>query len=280
MSGASKPKRTYDNPLPCFGQAHIEAMSKLFADTHEGYSGSEIRHLLAQSRIEDVAPEATKWKRLHDALAENQNEHQVGNEVVKFIHEAMSPTRFTQNPERFHEWRTRLNAILALNGVSLGEDGKCRRVQRVTTVDEALARSNRLKDQLARRNVHAEVFKYCTPEIVAQNYFHTVFEAVKSIAARIRNETGLTSDGSALVDQAFSFKKPAKPLLAINALNTESLESEQSGFANLLRGLFGYVRNPLAHNAKMDWSLSELDALDMLTTVSMIHRKLDGAWKP
>lgn len=40
------------------------------------------------------------------------------------------------------------------------------------------------------------------------------------------------------------------------------------------------VRNPLAHNAKVDWALRELDALDMLTTVSMTHRKLDGAWKP
>ena len=140
-------------------------------------------------------------------------------------------------------------------------------------------RSNRLKDQLLRRSVQIGILKYCTPEILAQNYFHTVFEPVKSIASRIRKETGLISDGAELIDQAFSFKKPSMPRIAINDLDTESLEGEQRGLANLVKGLFGYVRNPLAHNARLDWALSEIDAVDMLTMVSMIHRKVDSSSK-
>ncbi|EPU8175257.1 MULTISPECIES: TIGR02391 family protein [Enterobacterales] len=39
------------------------------------------------------------------------------------------------------------------------------------------------------------------------------------------------------------------------------------------------MRNPLAHAPKTNWPMSELDALDILTLVSLIHRKLDGAHK-
>lgn len=66
---------------------------------------------------------------------------------------------------------------------------------------------------------------------------------------------------------------------ALGPLTTESEKSEQKGFANLLIGLFGAVRNPLAHAPKTNWPMSEQDALDILTLVSLIHRKLDGATK-
>ncbi|WP_232254221.1 TIGR02391 family protein [Achromobacter xylosoxidans] len=47
----------------------------------------------------------------------------------------------------------------------------------------------------------------------------------------------------------------------------------------MLIGLFGAVRNPLAHAPKTNWPMSEQDALDILTLVSLIHRKLDGTTK-
>jgi hypothetical protein len=54
------------------------------------------------------------------------------------------------------------------------------------------------------------------------------------------------------------------------------LSEATKGVANLLIGLFGAVRNPLAHAPKTNWPMSEQDALDVLTLVSLIHRKLDG----
>jgi len=62
-------------------------------------------------------------------------------------------------------------------------------------------------------------------------------------------------------------------LLAINPLVTE--KGEQRGFANLLFGFFGTIRNPLAHNPKIEWDMCEQDALDILTMLSLIHRKLN-----
>lgn len=74
------------------------------------------------------------------------------------------------------------------------------------------------------------------------------------------------------MNRAFSGQQP---VLALGPLSTESEKSEQRGFAHLLIGLFGAVRNPLAHAPKANWPMSEQDALDILTMISLIHRKLD-----
>lgn len=85
-----------------------------------------------------------------------------------------------------------------------------------------------------------------------------MFEALKSIAAKIRTMSGLTTDGAELVQQAFGLN--GGPILAINTLATETDKGEQRGFANLLTGLFGTIRNPLAHNPNVEWNMSEQDA--------------------
>lgn len=111
---------------------------------------------------------------------------------------------------------------------------------------------------------------------MVDNYFHTVFEATKSVAEKIRKKTGLNSDGSALVDEAFAFKGII-PHLALSSLQSESEQSEQKGFMNLLKGLFGTFRNTTAHAPKITWSISEQDALDILSMISLVHRRLDEA---
>lgn len=69
------------------------------------------------------------------------------------------------------------------------------------------------------------------------------------------------------------------PRLAVNDLKSDTDRGEQRGFVNLLIGLFGTIRNPLAHNPKIEWPMEESDALDILTLASLIHRKLDRVRK-
>ena len=66
-------------------------------------------------------------------------------------------------------------------------------------------------------------------------------------------------------------------IVAFNDLRTEWERSEQTGLATLLKGLFGTFRNPSAHAPKVQWATSKLEALDLLTLASMLHRRLDGA---
>jgi uncharacterized protein (TIGR02391 family) len=46
---------------------------------------------------------------------------------------------------------------------------------------------------------------------------------------------------------------------------------------NLLKGLFGTFRNTTAHAPKITWDIEEQDALDILSMVSLVHRRLDKA---
>jgi len=133
-----------------------------------------------------------------------------------------------------------------------------------------------MRAALESRAVHSEVLKYCRAELIEENYFHAVLEATKGIAERIRQLSGLGSDGADLAKDAFNV---GNPILALNPLRTDTEKSEQAGFANLLIGVFGAIRNPLAHAPKIVWPMPEQDALDILTVVSFVHRKLDGVLK-
>jgi uncharacterized protein (TIGR02391 family) len=126
--------------------------------------------------------------------------------------------------------------------------------------------------------VHQDVLRFCREELLQENYFHAVLEATKSVGDKLREKTGLTGDGADLVQPACSLPKDGTaPLLAFNALRTESERSEHKGIANLLVGFFGTFRNPTAHAPKISWPVNEQDALDLLTMASFLHRRLDGA---
>ena len=64
---------------------------------------------------------------------------------------------------------------------------------------------------------HSDVLKFCRAELVADNYFHAVFEAAKSVAEKLREKTGLLSDGAVPVDEALGLGKAGVPRLAFNS---------------------------------------------------------------
>jgi uncharacterized protein (TIGR02391 family) len=261
-----------------FTSQQLTAICKVLGDTEDGLTGSEIGRLLEECRISDIDPTLTKWKRLFNAFASWQNSKQLGNCVLMFIARAMNPALYTRNAEVFASRRDELNVVLAFSGMHIGDDGKIRRSTQAESLNEAMKRASRLHDALSNRNVHADLLQFCRAELLAENYFHAVFEAMKSISAKIRTLSGLQSDGADLVQQAFGQSQPG-PVLAVNPLVTDTDKGEQRGFANLLIGLFGTIRNPLAHNPKVEWEMSEQDALDILTMASLIHRKLDKAYR-
>lgn len=259
-----------------FSSQHLEAACKVLADTQKGLTGSQIERLLQEIKIIDTSPEMTKWKRLFNALAEAQNKYQVGNHLIMFINRAMNPVNYTNNKADFDWKRDELNIVLSFSGFYIRDDGRVYHSEKETTLKGVHARAGHLKSLLEDRKVHHEVLKYCRTELVEKNYFHAVLEATKGINERIRNMSGLVTDGADLVNTALSIKKP---IIAINPLRTDTEKSEQKGLQNLLIGLFGAIRNPTAHAPKIIWSMSEQDALDIFTLISFIHRKLDNAIK-
>ena len=259
---------------PPFSPSQLEALAKALGSTDEGLSGSEIGQVLRQAGIADPSPAATKWIRIHDALAARQSQDRNADFVLTFVNLALSPARYIGRREAFDRRRKNANTALSFYGLEYTEAGKFVRCGQATTLDEAEARADALRTKLKGREVEEEVLRFCRAELVRDNYFHAVQEATKSVASMIRDRTGLTSDGAELAKEAFGGEAPK---LRINGLRTETEKGEQRGFTNLLIGMFGTFRNPTAHAAKIEWPMAERDALDLLSLASYAVRRVKAA---
>lgn len=254
-----------------FFSPHIlESISRTLGDN---LTGSQISKILVDSKIEDIdGPTITKWKSLYNAFVTWQNKNQCSNHILHFISNSLQPVLYIGKEQVFHDSRIEINKRLSFVGIEVGENGRLRKTTKSTTITEAEERANKLKHKLQSRNVHEQIFKYCSAELVVENYFHSVFEATKSIAERIREKTGLETDGAALIDTAFS---TSNPLIKINGLANDTERSEHLGLANIIKGLFGIIRNPTAHEPKIKFKIEEDEAIDILTTISYVHKRLD-----
>jgi len=253
---------------------HLEGICKIIAATEGGLSGPEIGKILRDCGLSDNYATMTKWQRLYNAFVDYQNQAQSSSKVIVFLCHAMQPARYLKKSELYHARLNDLNKQLSFIGIELTDTGKFRVVEKTSTLTEAEERASHFKHKLEVRKVHPEIFKFCKPELLAENYFHAVFEAVKSIAERLRVMTNVHADGHDLINVVFPIKAP---LLKINPLLDINDQSEHNGFANIIRGLFSTIRNPTAHRPKFTFCIDEDYALDIITMVSFVHKKLDNA---
>lgn len=248
----------------------IENISKLLGDL---LTGSEISKIFRDISVTDNSGESTKWRRLDYVFKSIQNRDKSINTILRFIKEALSPVSYINNQSVFESTRTELNKILMFSGLEYCVDGNFKKVTSATTITEVQRRTNDLRDKLIKRGVHHRVLKYCNEELLKENYFHSVLEATKSLCEFIREQTGLTEDGAALIDKAFSTKVP---YLALNALQTDSEKNQQVGLTMMLKGINSMARNVTAHSPKIKWIIKESEAIDILMTISFLHKNLDN----
>lgn len=254
--------------VPSFNSTQVEQISRLLADFG---TGSEISDVLRQCDLTDGSGASTKWRRLNWVLLDVQRRDGCANKVLAFIQAFLAPVRFLGKQALFEEHRESLNALLAFSGLSYGSDGKFRRIPAAQTLEEAERRVRTINQKFRGRAIHREVIKYCSSELMQDNYFHAVLEAAKGLAQRIRDMSGIDEDGARLVNRVF---RSDQPILAVNKLETRTEKSEQQGFAALLEGCFMAIRNPRAHDPKILWK-GEDDTADYLSLISLLHRKLD-----
>ena len=259
-----------------FTASQLEAIADALGETSEGLTGSEIAYLLSACQILDETPGLTKRIRLYNAFAASQNKNQNRLSILAFIRKAMKPERYVREPNRFEPMRENLNRSLAFAGLAVDAAGTLTNVAIAKTLPEAAKRAQELRDDLSARGVHPDILVFCKAELVADNYFHAVLEATKSIANKLRKKAGRTEDGAGLVDIVLGGDRP---ILAINSLKTASERDEQRGFVNLVKGTFGMFRNTTAHEARVLWTMDKADAEDLLSLASLIHRRLDASRK-
>lgn len=106
-------------------------------------------------------------------------------------------------------------------------------------------------------------------------------QGVQIYCELIRQLTGDTKDGIPLVNGVFGsapFTTP--PTVQLNNLDTESKKNIQEGQGHLSRGVVTGFRNPISHgpiDTNVPTVFSELDCLNVLSLVSYLVTRLDGA---
>lgn len=259
---------------PIFSESELRAAARALGETNTGLTNAEIDELFQICGIPDDFGPGTKWKRIFVNLWNKQARDGHRKASLAFIRKAMKPERYLRQSERLAAMRESLNLALSFAGLELDEAGKLHGTSRVHTLTEAERRARELHADLQVRGVHPDVLAFCRAELVEDNYFHAVLEAAKSIFDKLRRLSGQGEDGAALVDKTLC---GGAPVLAINGLRTDSERSEQTGFANLVKGAYGMFRNPAAHEGRIKWNMSKEDAEDLLSLASLIHRRLDAA---
>jgi len=256
--------------LPLISETHLYEICQSIADAH---SHREWSMFLQESNIQEQGG-TPRWERLKLALINNQKHYNCSNGIIAFLSKALHPSHFRNQEETYNKIRENVNYHLSFYGINIHEDGNVKPIKEAHTISEAKERSNELRSELEKRNVHTDILKFCSPELLKENYFHAVLEAAKSITDKIREKSGLIEDGADLIDRAFAIKNP---ILVISSLRTEPEQSEHKGFANYLKGIHGMFRNVTAHAPKIKWAINKNDALDAFMVISYAHRKLDEA---
>lgn len=207
--GTSPPPGSLMASMEPFEDDVVQRLARIVGETNTGFPGPEIGRILNQAGIPDPG-EMTKWRRIYTALVDEQRRTLCGNCTVVFVTTAMRPQRWP-NHDAFEEMRRQLNEVLAYEGLSIGRDGQMNKRSVARTHQEAgIARQ--LRDELSRRGGHSDVFKYCTQELVAEDCFGAVFEAVKGLNERIRarrrglGPTGTSSSSKRSRDRFLSLR--------------------------------------------------------------------------
>ncbi len=262
----------------------IEEICEIIGDS---FTKSELKKFLHHARIpeqddgskkyENVAyvPGLRKSKWLFNCIVIEQR--QTPNCFVAFLKTVYSPST-ALNPDlkpKYGETLQKVNMQLALVGLEITKSGDIKTVIKATTADEVERRFNSIQRKLSQRGIHHEVTKYCTRELLHENYTHAVFEAAKGLAERVRIMTNTDKDGGELFDYVFSTKAPK---LLINELKTQSDRSEMLGLKELMCAIFHLIRNEIAHIPAIDWQVNEHQALDILTMISVAHNYLDKSF--
>lgn len=269
----------------CLDQQKIKAICDIVAHTSQGLTKSQLTTLLGQCRICVVDDGSSRsqlgytiglnkrdW--LYNCLASEINKTQSFDKIFSFLQVALNPALYTSvdSRQKYRYLLEETNKVLLFAGLSIDQSGRLVEVSQAQTLTEVDQRVNRLKKALYDRAIHSEVQKYCVEDYLRADYYDAVFEAAKGLAERVRQISGLTTDGGALFQTAFSKNDP---YIFFNAMKTESERSEFTGLKELLEAIFHLVRNPAAHTPKINWKNDETKALDILTLISFAHKYLD-----
>ena len=266
-------------------QQQLKSLCGVVAHTSEGLTKSELTTLLGQCgmcAVDDgsfrnqfgYTTGLSKRDWLYNCLVAEISKSKSFSRVFSFLQAALNHASYTSidSRQKYRYLLEETNKILLFAGLSIDQSGRLVAVSQAETLTEVDQRVNHLKKALYDRAIHSEVQKCYIKDYLRADYYDAMFEAAKGLAERVRQISGLTTDGGTLFQTAFSKNDP---YIFFNAMKTDSERSEFTGLKELLESIFHLVQNHVAHTPKINWKTAETKALDILTLILFAHKCLD-----
>lgn len=202
-------------------QQQLKSLCGIVAHTSEGLTKSELTTLLGQCGICAVDDGSSRnqlgytiglnkrdW--LYNCLVTEINKSQSFSKVFSFLQAVLNPAAYTgaDSRQKYRYLFEETNKVLLFAGLSIDQSGRLVAVSQAETLSEVDQRVNQLKKALYDRAIHSEVQKYCVEDYLRADYYDAVFEASKGLAERVRQISGLTTDGGTLFQAVFSKNDP------------------------------------------------------------------------
>jgi uncharacterized protein (TIGR02391 family) len=117
--------------------------------------------------------------------------------------------------------------------------------------------------------IHPEITAEARARFEVAHYADAVESALKVVAQKVRDRTGITLDGSDLMHTAFS---PNRPLLIFRDPTPSTQRAMQQGYMEMFAGAMTGIRNPKAHGIVR---LDQRRAIHFLFVASLLAEKID-----
>ena len=95
----------------------------------------------------------------------------------------MEPARGLNTQSAYEKRRFEINRVLMLKGIEIRDDGNFYKITKAESLSEVERRTRELKNKLSCYGAHQRVLICCREELLVDDYFHAVQEAVKGIVA-------------------------------------------------------------------------------------------------
>lgn len=258
--------------------AVLDSVCAVLGDTGAGLTGFEIGKLIERMNLPDPEPSASKRHRIYQSLLASQQSTHSSEDAMAFIEEAMAPVSYTTRRNVFESRRAALNLGLAFVGLQVNDAGRIVRGEQSNTMDEAHRAANNIILELRRRETHDLVLSACEQTVLEGNLFHALFEAAKTLPHRLRELTGSHRDGAALIDDVTALGASGIPVVqVVGEVISQSGQDAQRGFQELCKGALWMLRNPSAHDSRGAAQMPDIEFIESVGVLSLIHRYLDSA---
>lgn len=263
-------------------------VSALIAALEDFAAKLNAHHKLWSGSLDGVIPEVG---RNYEALQEQSNTLARALGALRPYIERFQRHWIMQHPATGVRWdaldaAVGMNAVPIVKGASFKETGQ--RLQQIlghlSTLDPEddvpADRAKPLKSGLSSDRIMLAYLDCLHPFIrdacaglYRDGYFaKAVEESVKAVFQYVRNVTGLSGDGAALAQAAFSTKGG---ILAFSDLRDATKMNEQVGFMEMLSAYMKGVRHPLAHSQGTTEEAQK--GFEFLVMASLFCRRIDDA---